>query len=387
MNFMFPKKNKLITDFFISSSNIDSIYFISSVFLMLISCLPPFRALTSISASLKGYYYVNYFDLGFIKRGLIGSIYKIFNLQNYLSPSILVLCSHVIFLILFAAIFWKYVPHCFYNFKFKDKIFFYTLFLLSPVLFLRLGYDIGRMDLICLVLSLLNIIIIQNDSYSFFKKSLFISLNITIQLLIHEGSLLMYTPLVLTLYFYKCPQIKLLKSKKYILLFSLPLIVGLFLLIFGRYEMGSEDLNLYLKSINEELDTSMGMELIYTLKQNFHAGFSRLSLYSLFGGNYFITTYYIFILYLTFRFSKLPLYIKLTIFSPLILSFIAMDHTRFTALSAICCNLIFIISAKELKLFFTNNFRFPIYVFLIAIFFLGPWGIGTYDPLPLLKHY
>ena len=151
--------------------------------------------------------------------------------------------------------------------------------------------------------------------------------------------------------------------------------------------MGSEDLSLYLTSISEELKSSMAMELIYTLKQNFHVGFSRLSLYNLFGGHYFITTYYIFILYLTFRFSKLPLYIKLTIFSPLILSFIAMDHTRFIALSTICCNLIFIISAKELKLNCTNNFRFPIYIFLITIFFLGPWGIGTYDPLPLLKQY
>ena len=72
MNFMSPIKNKLITKFFISNSYIDSIFGISSVFLMLISCLPPFRSLNSISSSLKGYYYVNYFDLGFIKRGFIG---------------------------------------------------------------------------------------------------------------------------------------------------------------------------------------------------------------------------------------------------------------------------------------------------------------------------
>ena len=81
------------------------------------------------------------------------------------------------------------------------------------------------------------------------------------------------------------------------------------LLIFGRYEMGSKELNLYLTSINDELDTSMGMELIYSLKQNFDVGFSRLSLYNLLGGNYFIVTYYIFILCLVYKFSKLPLYI------------------------------------------------------------------------------
>ena len=384
---MFPKKNKLINNFLISNDYIDSFYSISSIILMLITCLPPLRSLESIGSTLKGYYYVNYFDLGFIKRGFVGSIYKLFNLQEYFSPSILVLISHIIFLILLGIIFWKYVKYCFYYFKLKDKVFFYTLFLLSPVLFLRLGYDIGRMDLICLVLSLLNIIFIQKDSFSFFKKGIFISISITIQLLIHEASLLMYTPLVLSLYFYKYPKVNFLKSKKIILIFTLPLFIGLLLLIFGRYEMGSEELNLYLTNINEELDTAMGMELIFTFKEFFNAGLSRLSLYNLFGGNYFIITYYIFILWLIFKFSKLPLYLKTTLFTPLILSFIAMDHTRFLALSAICGNLILIISAKEFKLIFTKNFRFPIYIFLIAMFFLGPWGIGTYDPLPLLKHY
>ncbi len=384
---MFPNKIKLMNNFFISNKYLNIFYSLSSIFLMLITCLPPFRSLDSIGATLKGYYYVNYFELGFIKRGLIGSIYKIFSLQNFLTPSILVLSSHLIFLITFGIIFWKYVKYCFYNFKLKDKIFFYTLFLLSPVLFLRLGYDIGRMDLICLILSLLNIIFIQKTSYSFFKKSLFISISISIQLLIHEASLLIYTPLVLSLHFYKLPKLELLKSKKIILLFSLPLFVGLMLLIFGRYEMGSEELNLYLTNINEELDTSMGMELIYSLKQFFETGFGRLSLYNLIGGNIFIITYYIFILWLVFKFSKLPLYVKTTLFSPLILSFIAMDHTRFTALSAICANLILIISAKEMKLILSKIFRLPIYIFLIAMFILGPWGIGTYDPLPLLKHY
>ena len=78
---MLFKNNKLKTSFFIRSNLIEIYYCISSIFLILIVSVPPFRSLSSISASLKGYYYVNYFELGFIKRGLIGSIYKIFNLQ------------------------------------------------------------------------------------------------------------------------------------------------------------------------------------------------------------------------------------------------------------------------------------------------------------------
>ena len=79
---MFFKNNKLKISFFVRSNLIEIYYFISSIFLILIVSVPPFRSLSSISASLKGYYYVNYFDLGFIKRGLIGSIYKLLHFQK-----------------------------------------------------------------------------------------------------------------------------------------------------------------------------------------------------------------------------------------------------------------------------------------------------------------
>ena len=68
-------------------------------------------------------------------------------------------------------------------------------------------------------------------------------------------------------------------------------------------------------------------------------------------------------------------------------SFLAMDHTRYLAISAICCNLLFLIGAKEFKLNTPKKFRLYFYVFFIAIFFLGPWGIISSDALPLLKHY
>ena len=64
-----------------------------------------------------------------------------------------------------------------------------------------------------------------------------------------------------------------------------------------------------------------------------------------------------------------------------------MDHTRYLAISAICCNLLFLISAEEVKLNSPLKFRFCFYVFFISIFFLGPWGIISSDALPLLKHY
>ena len=381
------KNQKIINKLPSSIKFIELSYFLLSIILMLITCIPPFRSLDSISSSLKGYYYVNYFDLGFIKRGMVGTIVKLLDLPNYLSPSILTLSSHIFFLLCFGLIFWYLVQSSFQNWKIKEKFFFYTLFLLSPVLFIRLGYDIGRMDLICLVLSLLTLICIQRNSYSYNTKAIILSFSTSIQLLIHEGSLLLFTPLLMTFYFYKSHDLNFLKLKKIFPILCVPFLIGFFLLLFGRYEMGVEELNSYLTNINSELDTSMNMELIYTLKENFDLGFSLLTLKSLLGGNFFITTYYFFILYILFKFVSIPFYIKLSVFSPLLLSFIAMDHTRFIAASAVCANLIFIISAKESKLNCPQNFNFFTYVFILFIFFLGPWGIGSYDPLPLIKHY
>ena len=384
---MFFKYNKYNASNLIRENLIEIYFFITSIFLISIVSLPPFRSLSSISATLKGYYYVNYFDLGFIKRGLIGSIYKILPLSDNFTPTLLVLTSHLFFLVLFCISFWIFTRSCFKDWKLKEKIPFYTLFTLSPVLFLRLGYDIGRMDLICLVISLFTIILILSNSYSFTKKCIFISISISVQLLIHEASLFFYSPLIIALLFYKYPNIRYKKLLKFLPIFSLPLMTGFFLLIFGRYEPGREQLGIYLTNISKELETSMNVELIHTLKDSFEHSIILLTPKSLLGGSYLITVYYCFILYLVFKFIKLPFYLKLSIFSPLILSFIARDDTRFLAASTICCNLLMLISAKESKLDSPKFFGLLTYIFLVTIFFLGPWGIGSYDPLPMLKHY
>lgn len=381
------ENKRKINKYFYKNKALEIIYFFGSVFLTLITCVPPFRSLDSISASQKGYYYANYFDLGFIKRGLMGTIVKILHLPNFLSPSLLVLSLHIIFLISFSLIFWTLTKSCFKGWTIKDKIPFYTLFTLSPVLFLRLGFDIGRMDLICLVLSIAIIMILLKNSFSDFSKSIFITLSISIQLLIHEASLLYYTPLIVCLFVYKYKNIKNIKFVKVLSLSALPIFVFLNILIFGRYEPGLEQLNTYFINISQELDTTMNVELIHTLKDSFEHALPLLTLKSFFGGSYLITIYYFFIIYLLFRFTRIPLFLKLSVFSPLLLSFIARDDTRFLAVSTICCNLLFLISANESKLNKPIFFGLISNIFLIFIFLLGPWGIGPYDPLPLLKHY
>ncbi len=368
-------------------NNLEIYYCIASLLVTLTACLPPFRSLKSISYWIKGYYFVNYFDLGFIKRGLVGTIIKISNLSLYFSPAILVLICHVFFVVNLVIIFWIFTKDCFYKFKQKDKIFYYSMFLLSPVLFLRLGYDIGRMDLYLLFITLLTIISIKKNYLSFTKNSLLTSICISIQLLIHDASILFYSPLVFCFYYYNYSNSINIKLKNVLLIFCIPIFLGLLLLIFGKYELGAEQLENYLSNISPELSGSMRMELTNTFRENSQAGLRLLSLKGFLGGNYLITTYYAFLLFILLKFVKLPNYLKISVFSPLCVSFLAMDHTRYLAISAICCNLLFLISAEEVKLNSPLKFRFCFYVFFISIFFLGPWGIISSDALPLLKHY
>ena len=358
---IFIKTKKKILKF---PSSLEIYYCLASLSVTLVACLPPFRSLQSISYWIKGYYFVNYFDLGFIKRGLVGTIIKISNLSDYLSPSLLVLFCHIFFVVNFSIIFWIYIKDCFKNFKIRDKIFYYSLFLLSPVLFLRLGYEIGRMDLYLLLISLLAIISIHKKFFPFIQNSFLISFCISIQLLIHDASILFYSPLIFSFYFFKYSYSINTHFKKILLIFSIPVFIGLLLLIFGKYELGAVQLETYLSNISPELSGSMRMELTNTFIQNSLAGLDLLTFKGFLGGNYLITLYYAFLMFILIKYVKLPCFLKLSVFTPLGVSFLAMDHTRYLAISAICCNLLFLIGAGEFKLNTPKKFRLYFYVFL-----------------------
>ena len=369
------------------SGYLEFIYCISSIVLMYITFTPPFRSLDSVSTWIKGYYYINYIDLGFIKRGLVGTLFKILNITNSNNPTIFVVIIHAILTTFLGLIFWRFAKLCFDQVKLKDRILFYSIFLLSPVMFIRLGYDIGRMDLWCLLISLITIFLISEESFSFLLISLIVNLSISTQILIHEASLLIYIPFILVFYFYKFSDQIYLNFKKLLPIFSIPILFMILIFLFGRYEPGQESLNLYLKEINKELIGSIPMELTYTLRENINFALSSLSFKDLIGGHFLIASYYIFFLLISFNFVNLPSYFKVTCFTPILLSFLACDTTRFFALSTICFNLLILIAAREGQLLFTQQNRLIIYTFIFSIFILGPWGIGELDPLPLLKHF
>lgn len=366
---------------------IELYFFVLSLPLLILPSIPPFRSIDSVSTWIKGYYYINYIDLGFIKRGFVGTIIKLLHLSEVINPSSMVIVAHLIVSPIVGIIFWKYIKECFFLWDIKDKIIFYILFIFSPVLFVRLGYDTGRMDLWCLMITLITLFFVQLKKLNYFVSAIFLSFSIAIQLLIHEASLLFYTPLMCCLYVFKYPQSFIFYIKKVLPIFSLPFIVAVMLMFFGRYNSTQTDLNIYLQGISNELTGSMPMELTWSLQENIQFAMSFLTPQRFLGGHFIVTSYYLFILSLTFYFVRLPLYFKLSSLSPLLLSFLACDSTRFVASSSICCFMLIVVSAKENLLYSPERFRFFIYFFAILFFTFGPWGISPSDPLPLLKYY
>ena len=375
------RKNSII------KNNIEILFLLLSFPLLIIPSIPPFRDIQSVSTWIKGYYYINYLDLGFIKRGFIGSLFKVLRLSDITNPSLLVIFSHLIIASIVGLLFWKYAKEAFSEWKRKDKYIFYVLFTLSPVLFIRLGYDTGRMDLWCLMITLITLFLLQLKDFDYLNSAIILSFSITIQLLIHEASLLFYIPLMSCLYIYKFPNNFAFYLKNVFPVFSIPLICSIMLLIFGRYDASQEELNLYLQNISNELAGSMPMELTWSLKENIQFAMSFLTLHRFLGGHLIVTSYYLLLLLFTFNFVKLPLYFKLSTLVPLSLSFLACDSTRFVASSSICCFLMILISAKEKLLYTPEKLRFLIYILSISFFICGPWGISPSDPLPLLKYY
>lgn len=367
--------------------NIEKIFLLLSFPLLVIPSIPPFRDIESVSTWIKGYYYINYLDLGFIKRGLIGTLFKLLHFSDFFSPSVLVILSHLIVAPIIGIVFWKYAKEAFNEWKDKDKYVFYALFLLSPVMFIRLGYDTGRMDLWCLMITLITLFFIQIKDLNYLNAAIIVSLSISIQLLIHEASLLFYIPITCSLFVFKFPNKVSFYFKNILPIFFIPIICSFLLLTFGRYDASQQELNLYLQNISNELSGSMPMELTWSLKENIQFAMSFLTLKRFLGGHLIITFYYFLILFFTFNYVKLPFYFKFSSFLPLFLSFLACDSTRFVASSSICCFLLMLIAARENLLDSPKKLRFLIYLGSVFFFVFGPWGVSPTDPLPLLKYY
>jgi hypothetical protein len=299
-------------------------------------------------------YLINYNDFGFVKRGLIGTIFNI-DYINYKPYSKIIALTVVFFIVIIFLLILNNVE----NIQIKK---FLLLLSFSPFLFLQLGYDFGRFDQFGIAFILLTFLFILK------KKSIFIlEVFAPFTILIHE--IHFFSVVIFFIYI----QIELKRKTLnicYVFLNSIIILIALF--FFG--------------GIDDETYQNF-VDKYWFIKVYFSNG--HIESYMSFWSDVFkfnTTIFYrhlvsiLIFIYLLFFFIKKINSNKLTI---LILFFlpcfiIGIDHARFLSLFIINIYLIFfliLINKKDvLKIPPFKNYYFTIVL-------LGPWGINICLPI------
>lgn len=159
-------------------------------------------------------YLINYRELGFVKRGLIGSIFDI-NFENYILISKL---YSFLIIILIAYLYSKIIL----KFENQKNIFYFLiLFGVSPFFFQNLGYEFARLDQVGILFSVLVCYLIIE------KKNIFlVELIAPILILVHEQVFFTFVNfLIFVQFIIKRPLI----NKVYVVFFSFGILGLLFL--------------------------------------------------------------------------------------------------------------------------------------------------------------
>ena len=349
--------------------------------------IPPLRQIESVNPRVKAYYFINYFDLGFIKRGLIGTFYNATSINSIASPAVVVIATHILMSAILALSFWSLARRSFEDWPLKSKLPFYALITLSPGLFFRVGFDTGRVDIWCLNLSIITLLALISNKIGYRQKSLLVSASISVQLLIHDASILFYSPLLFFFFIRALPNLTRLQ-KFYAIIPSIivPGFISVMLLLYGKFEGGQAMLDEYLGSLNSELFGSLPLELTNSMSTNLSMGLPNISPGIYFGGKVMIFLYFIIFTSFVYIVSKQPWWLCLCTLSPFLVTILATDPIRFMGTSLTATTLLFLISARNSRPRLSVYMQIGLLCIAGFYFVFGPWGIIGEDPLPFTRY-
>lgn len=200
---------------------------------------------------------VNYYDLSFIKRGLIGTIIKFFNLDKLIDYNLILFLSLIV--ILFFITITIFLYSVVNNYNFIKLIFISFLFSHTFIYFYFL--DLGRFDQINNILLIVSIFLIIkfNNFYSLY----FIFLIIVVGTLIHEAFLLIQYPMIFFVFCYKEIKTNFIRYnyffKKLAIIMAAGLISALIIAIFG-YPKSSNPIRMQeILSISSNFELNIGV--------------------------------------------------------------------------------------------------------------------------------
>lgn len=355
--------------------------------MLLIPSIPPFRSLGSVTGWVRPYYYVSYTDLGFIKRGFLGTVLTLTGLNRVFPVTMTVVLAHILFSLVLAVLMVVLFRLAFGGRPPRWTIPVQISALLSPALFMRIGFDTGRMDLVCLILALL--VLLGTVLFPLgVPLAMGVGILLVLQLLIHDTSLLMYIPFELAFVCWRFGAAGQLRSLVVASLVA-PLLLGcLAVFVWGRYEPGQPGLDAYLSSLSPDLKGGFSMELTSSLADNMKLAADNLEISSALGGTPLVGIYYFVVAAGFWYLTRLPFYLKLSCLSPLLLNALGPDPVRWLGSSLTLFVILFLLAAR------VGQIRVPperlawlLLVALIPFTAFGPWGTGGDDPLPLLRYF
>jgi hypothetical protein len=86
--------------------------------------------------------------------------------------------------------------------------------------------------------------------------------------------------------------------------------------------------------------------------------------------------------------TRVPLLLKLSCLSPLLLNALGPDPVRWLGISLTLFVILFLLAARLDRIrVLSERVAWLVLVALIPFTVLGPWGYGGDDPLPLLRYF
>lgn len=356
--------------------------------------IPPFRSLDSYAGWTPGYYYINYWEFGFVKRGLLGTVFTLTGLNRMVAPTLFTCIVHILGLLAFSLFFWLLAHRCSRDLNTADrrrKPWLYAVFLTSPALFLHFGFDLGRVDLFGLNITLLALLMLLAD-LPWRVKILTTLLVTVVGLLTHEAYLFFWSPL-LVLGILEGLRGEPARCRWLALLGWGAVVLGVLisLRLWGAFEPGAGELARRFTAIHPSLATSLQAELTSDLLQdNITPALSSFSPANWVGHNPVLALYVgiIMVGFVRFLFATRNPTTPLTaaaVLAPLLMSLLAADHVRFLSCSltaAAVALLLLMRSQRHIPPWLSP----PLAWLPLPFVLLGPMGIVAGDPLPLLRY-
>jgi len=296
-------------------------------------------------------FFFSYQELGFVKRGLVGTLIHPFPIL--LTPAGVVTLS-CLFLAAFALGFWKFFVDSCGAFGEAERATLAAVCLLAPSMFLRLGFDYGRYDPLTLLLTVLAAAALVKS------RDVIAALCCAAAMLIHEGFLVIGFPILCAVILSREEASASARWRRLMRFAALPIAVTAGVVLFGRYEPGIDVLTQHFKADARyvatvergEVNVDALIVLTRSAKETFYYSLAFFAERKPFGHLALIGAwFYFFCRFYDGFFRRNALkrdWLYFAAFSPLLLSVTACDYFRWVALAS--ANMLFVVLLKAREL-------------------------------------